>query len=382
MAVAKPQDTIVTLPTLPANTWYRFRVEITKLTATSAKVDVSLVELDASGNPTGTPFTGSIADTNALAAASRPDAGYFTPTSMWPSYKSYTSAAAPVDNTCYQVVTTTAPTCHVLALSHTGSGSDLVASPTNSTGCAAGQYVSGETISLSGAAPTTGWQIDSWTGTDDDSSTASTNTVTMPDADHSAAVNYTQNEYNLSYAAGAGGTLTGNTSQTVNYGGDGTAVTAVADTGYHFVKWSDDSTANPRTDTNVTANVSVTANFAINTFSLSYTAGAGGTLTGNTSQTVNYGGDGTAVTAVADTGYHFVKWSDDSTANPRTDTNVTANVSVTANFAINTFSLSYTAGAGGTLTGNTSQTVNYGGDGTAVTAVADTGYHFVKWSDD
>ncbi len=158
-------------------------------------------------------------------------------------------------------------------------------------------------------------------------------------------------------------------------------MTAVANTGYHFVDWSDGSTANPRTDTNVTANVGVTANFAINTFTLSYTAGTGGSLTGETSQTVNYGEDGTAVTAVPDTGYHFVNWSDGSTANPRTDTNVTADVAVTANFAINTFSLSYTAGANGSLTGETSQTVNYGGDGTAVEAVANTGYHFVNWSD-
>jgi surface protein len=70
------------------------------------------------------------------------------------------------------------------------------------------------------------------------------------------------------------------------------------------------------------------------TFTLDYTAGPGGSLTGDTSQIVNYGSDGTAVTAVADTGYHFVNWSDSSTENPRTDTIVTANINVTANFAI------------------------------------------------
>ena len=51
------------------------------------------------------------------------------------------------------------------------------------------------------------------------------------------------------------------------------------------------------------------------------------------------------------TGYHFVNWSDASTENPRTDTNVTANISVTANFAINTYTLTYTAGANGSITG-------------------------------
>ena len=34
-----------------------------------------------------------------------------------------------------------------------------IATPTNSTGCSAGQYVAGESISLSGAVPDTGWQV-------------------------------------------------------------------------------------------------------------------------------------------------------------------------------------------------------------------------------
>ena len=93
---------------------------------------------------------------------------------------------------------------------------------------------------------------------------------------------------------------------------------------------------------------------------------------------MNHGASGTAVTAVPNTGYHFVNWSDGSTADPRTDTNVQANISVTANFAVNTYTLTYTAGAHGSITGSSPQTVNYGASGTAVTAVAATGYHFVE----
>ncbi len=66
---------------------------------------MSLVELDASGNPVGTPLTGFIADTSALASGHTPAAGYFAATSMVPSYKNYTAAAAPADNPCYEVVT-------------------------------------------------------------------------------------------------------------------------------------------------------------------------------------------------------------------------------------------------------------------------------------
>jgi hypothetical protein len=84
----------------------------------------------------------------------------------------------------------------------------------------------------------------------------------------------------------------------------------------------------------VTDDISVTANFAINTYTLTYTAGLHGSLSGTTLQTVNYGGSGTEVIAVPATNYQFINWSDGSTDNPRTDTNVTADISVTANFGI------------------------------------------------
>ena len=214
-----------------------------------------------------------------------------------------------------------------------------------------------------------------------DASTANPRTDTNVTGDISVTANFAINTYTLTYTAGANGTITGTSPQTVNHGASGTAVTAVPNTGYHFVNWSDASTANPRTDTNVTGDISVTANFAINSYTLTYTAGSNGTITGTSPQTVNYGASGTAVTAVPSTGYHFVNWSDASTANPRTDTNVTGDISVTANFAINTYTLTYTAGANGTITGTGPQTVNYGSNGTAVTAVPDPGYHFVQWSD-
>ena len=69
--------------------------------------------------------------------------------------------------------------------------------------------------------------------------------------------------HNLSFNALTPLSNPGSTLQTVNYGENGTAVTAVPNTGCFFVDWSDSSTANPRTDTNVTITVTVTANFAV-----------------------------------------------------------------------------------------------------------------------
>jgi len=139
--------------------------------------------------------------------------------------------------------------------------------------------------------------------------------------------------HTLTYIAGSGGTITGTSPQTVLSGGSGTAVTAVAATGRHFVNWSDGVTTATRTDSNVTANKTVTANFALNTYTLTYTAGAGGSISGTNPQTVNHGTSGAAVTAVANAGFYFVDWSDGRTTATRTDLNVTANKSVTANFA-------------------------------------------------
>jgi hypothetical protein len=143
------------------------------------------------------------------------------------------------------------------------------------------------------------------------------------------------NTLNLSYTAGANGSITGTLNQEVDRGSDGTPVTAVPDTGYHFLNWSDGSTVNPRTDTNVEEDISVTANFAPGSYTLTYNTVTGGTITGTTTQSVNHGEDGTAVTAVPSAGYHFVNWSDNINANPRTDTNVMTDISVTANFAEN-----------------------------------------------
>ncbi|MFA5021002.1 MAG: InlB B-repeat-containing protein, partial [Patescibacteria group bacterium] len=158
--------------------------------------------------------------------------------------------------------------------------------------------------------------------------------------------------YTLTYTAGTGGSITGDSSQTVLRSANGTAVTAVPATGYSFSSWSDASTTNSRIDTNVTANVSVTATFAINTFTLAYTAGTGGSITGTASQTVDYGSSGSAVTATADSGYRFTSWSDGSTANPRTDTNITADKSVTASFEVVSSGSGYVAPPAGVGSGS------------------------------
>lgn len=86
-----------------------------------------------------------------------------------------------------------APSCHDLSLGHSGQGSDPVPSPTESSGCPAGTFVAGEVISLT-AAPASGWIVDSWSGTDDDLSTSTSNSLTMPDGSHAVSVTYVEED--------------------------------------------------------------------------------------------------------------------------------------------------------------------------------------------
>ncbi len=74
--------------------------------------------------------------------------------------------------------------------------------------------------------------------------------------------------------------------------------------GYHFTNWSDASTANPRTDTNVNGNISVTANFAIDTHTITPVAGANGSISPSGTVTVSHAADQT-FTITAANGYHI-----------------------------------------------------------------------------
>ena len=83
----------------------------------------------------------------------------------------------------------TGQTCYILARSHTGSGSNPVASPSNTAGCPAGRYISGESITLT-ASPSAGYRVGSWSGTSNDASTSITNSLVMPASAKTVTVNY------------------------------------------------------------------------------------------------------------------------------------------------------------------------------------------------
>ena len=175
--------------------------------------------------------------------------------------------------------------------------------------------------------------------------------------------------YAIAATAVANGTVAG--AGNYDYGTEVT-LTATPAAGYHFVKWSNDATANPYKFA-AESNLTLTAEFAINTYEVTVSA-ANGTVTG--AGTYNHGAEAT-LTATAAEGYSFVKWSDGVTEASRKVT-VTSNLAFTAEFAINSYDVTATA-TNGVVEGTGKY--NYGAEAT-LNAVANKGYHFVKWSDD
>jgi hypothetical protein len=150
--------------------------------------------------------------------------------------------------------------------------------------------------------------------------------TTMPAASMTINATWTVNQYTITFNSDGGSAVAPITQDF------GTAVaepTAPTKAGYTFAGWD---AAIPTTMP--AASMTINATWTVNQYTITYTAGANGSITGSTTQTVNYNTDGTAVTAVPATGYHFAKWSDEKTYNPRTDTEVTGDLTVEASFAI------------------------------------------------
>lgn len=174
-------------------------------------------------------------------------------------------------------------------------------------------------------------------------------------------------------------------------------IEAYANDGYHFVRWNDNNTNNPRT-LNATNDISFTAYFEEDgggnpTMSYMITV-----LSDDLSMGVVEGGgffeEGTTTTIRAipytgnDDGYNyvFVRWQDNNTDNPRTIT-VTENATYTAFFAEDSSSnptMSYLISVqSNNPTMGSVEGSGYFEEGTSTTIRANpyNGYRFVRWQD-
>ena len=193
--------------------------------------------------------------------------------------------------------------------------------------------------------------------------------------------------YTLTYTARPNGSISGTSPQRVNSGSDGTAVTAVPDTGYDFVNWSDGSTANPRTDTNVIADITVTARFAVKTFTIAASAGTGGSISPSGYVKVDSGADQTFTITPA-TGYNATDVMADGVAQGTitsyTFNKVSANHTISANFSQNPaqFTLTINTVGQGNVSIVPSKTTYNAEEPVQLIATPASGWSFTSWSGD
>ena len=255
----------------------------------------------------------------------------------------------------------------------------------------------GDTMSAN-AIPATGHHFTHWTilmgpvaGVDTHATITEVVSALLAGDTLSVTANFAANTYAITVAANNStmGTVTGG--GTYNYGATAT-LTATAAAHHHFVQWNDGDTHAVRTVT-VTGNATYTATFArnpltvtlaINNSAMGSTTPAAGTYTFNV-------GDTMTATATPATGHHFVNWNVSAGIYSYTDTHSVItevvpvelagqSITVTANFAVNTYTLTVLSNndAMGTVTGG--GTYNYGTAAT-LTATAAEHYHLVQWID-
>ena len=187
--------------------------------------------------------------------------------------------------------------------------------------------------------------------------------------------------YTVTPSAGANGSISPSAPQTVNYGST-TSFTAAANTGYHIASvtgcggtpYSNSSntvTTYTYTTDPITGDCTVAATFAINQYSVTAGAGSNGSLDSSTPSpvTVNYNGT-TSFKFNADSNYHVASVSGCSgspysnssntvTTYTYTTDPITADCSVSATFAINTYAVTPSVTGSGTINPSAPQTLNY-----------------------
>lgn len=247
----------------------------------------------------------------------------------------------------------------------------------------AGVYDHSATVTLT-AVPNTGYTFINWTKDGEEVSTSATyNFVALEDASYVA--NFELNGYEIIATASpaAAGVVSGTNAYEH---GDVVTLTAVPNTGYHFVNWTKNgeemSTSMIYVFTAV-ADGEYVANFELNNYQITATVNPtnGGTVEGagayNHFETCT-------LTATAATGYHFVSWTRNGTVVSTSTTysfTVVENIGLVANFELNIYYV--TASVNPSYAGLISGIGTYNHfDNCELTVAVNEGYTFINWTKD
>ena len=179
------------------------------------------------------------------------------------------------------------------------------------------------------------------------------------DATYTAIYNSTKNSYTVTFVDKDDKTIK---TEKVEYGSAATAPEAPAVEGYHFTGWDKDFS-------NITGDLTVKAQYAINTYTVTFVNWDGKELK---SETVDWGKSAIAPSDPSREGYTFTGWD-------KKFDNVTSNLTVTAQYTINVYTVTFVDKDGKTIK---TDKVEYGSAATAPDAPAVEGYHFTGWDKD
>ncbi len=168
--------------------------------------------------------------------------------------------------------------------------------------------------------------------------------------------------------------------------GQSCTVKATANTGFSFIKWTENDTqvsTNGEYTFNVTSNRNLVAHFSAHAYTIIATPDPenGGTISG--SGGYNYG-DQCTLTATANPGFTFDKWTENGSqvsTNATYSFDVTGNRNLIAHFTLKTYTITATAEPTeyGTVTVSGNGQFHYG-DQCTLTATPKPNYSFVNWS--
>jgi hypothetical protein len=235
------------------------------------------------------------------------------------------------------------------------------------------------------AVPAPGFVFDRWEGTGNGSFSGTTNPamVTM-NGPITQVPHFLQSSYPLTMSAGPGGTVTPASGSHLS--GTVVPIEALPDSGFKFVSWlgtgsgSYTGTNNPATVT-MNGPIAQTANFVLDGYQLTMTAGLGGTVTPTSG--LQASGATVVIQAIPDPGYAFINWtgvgsgSYSGTNNPAT---VTMNGPITqiATFIAGGFLLTMSAGAGGSVAPASGPQTPW--TTVPIQAFPDSGFAFLTWT--
>jgi len=234
-----------------------------------------------------------------------------------------------------------------------------------------------ESVSIT-ATPNTGYRVQSWSGSCGTFSTSTNPATFTATKDCSISVAFEKVSYTITTNAGAGGSITG--IQSVKHG-ESVGITATPDTGYQVQSWSGScgtfsKSANPVSIVG-SADCSISVAFEKVSYAITTSSGTGGTVTGI--QSVKHG-ESVGITATPDTGYQIQSWSGSCGTFSKSTNPVSivgsADCSIRVAFEKVSYTITTSAGTGGTVTGN--QSVKQG-ESVSITATPSTGYELQSW---